>query len=385
MKNKPGFVRRGFQSLILLRKSRWLIAVGLILGLSGLVYAAYFQSFETDTAGWFGAVRVPTGTHLVTSKTGAFHAEDGGGAFTRWGGYSDTFPTGGYTTTIDIYLDISPPYGSTTPTNDRRFDWTSAISTPACGHRRDFVFNAGFYNDTDSTGTGPRFVISASNNAGRGSSFPKNPGRSPYTVYAEGWYTFEHRFRDNGAGVLAVDLTLKNSVGVPLMMWTLSDPADVIGTTVGGNRYGWFPTDELPYLAFDNSALIGFQDFCTTPPSTPGAKITGGGWIDVPLDRGTFGLVARAADDGTSSGNLTYQDHGVQNRTVKSTAITSVTVSGNCAQILGTATVNGSGAFNFQVLVCDNGEPGNNDTFSISMSDGYFAGGTLRGGNIQIH
>ena len=112
MKNKPGFVRRGFQSLIRLRKRRWLIAVGLVLVMSGLVYAAYFQSFETDTAGWFGAVRVPTGTHLITSKTGAFHAEDGGGAFTRWGGYSDTFPPGGYTTTIDIYLDISSPYGS---------------------------------------------------------------------------------------------------------------------------------------------------------------------------------------------------------------------------------------------------------------------------------
>jgi len=56
MKNKLGFGRRGFQSLIRLRKRSWLIAAGLILGLSGLVYAAYFQSFETDTAGWFSAV-----------------------------------------------------------------------------------------------------------------------------------------------------------------------------------------------------------------------------------------------------------------------------------------------------------------------------------------
>lgn len=182
-----------------------------------------------------------------------------------------------------------------------------------------------------------------------------------------------------------VDLTLKDSAGVPLYMWTLTNPSDIIGTTVGGNQYGWFPLDEFPYLAFDNSALIGFQDFCTPPPSTPGAKITGGGWIDVLLGKGTFGLVAKAGNDGTSSGNLTYQDHGVQDRTVKSTAITSVTVSNNCAQILGTATVNGSGAFGFQVQVCDNGEPGTNDTFSINMSDGYVAAGTLRSGNIQIH
>ena len=122
-----------------------------------------------------------------------------------------------------------------------------------------------------------------------------------------------------------------------------------------------------------------------SPPSTPGAKITGGGWIDVLMGKGTFGLTAKA-NSGTPTGNLTYQDHGVQDRTVKSTAITSVTVSGNCAQILGTATVNSAGAYDFQVRVCDNGEPGgDNDTFSISMSDGYTAFGTLRGGNIQIH
>jgi hypothetical protein len=368
----------------------WLIATGLILALCGLVYAAYFQSFETDTFDWTGATRVPTGTHGVPSKLGVFHAEDLDGnalTFTRWGGYSKTFPPGGYTTTIDIYLDISPPYmdGSLGYPNDTRFDWSSAVNNPNCAHQRDFVFNAGFYTDIDSTGAGPRFVISASNNAGRGNAFPKNPGRMPYTVNVEGWYTFEHRFRDNGFGILAVDLTLKNAAGVPLMMWTLSDPSDVIGSTVGGNRYGWFVIDEFPFLAFDNSALIGFQDFCTPPASTPGAKITGGGWIDVLGGKGTFGLTARAANETTSSGNVTYQDHGLQDRTVKSTVVTSVSVSGNCAQIRGRATVDGSGDFGFQVQVCDNGEPGTNDTFSIAMSNGYTAAGTLRGGNIQIH
>ena len=371
------------------RKRAWLIAAGLILALCGLVYAAYFQSFETDTDGWFGATRVMSGTHGVPSKTGAYHAEDGGGAFTRWGGYSQTFPVGGYTTSIDIYLDIAAPYmtGSLTPyTNDTRFDWSSAIGTPSCDHRRDFVFNAGFYTDTDSTGTGPRFVISASNNATRSGAFPKNPGRDPFTINVEGWYTFEHRFYGVPGGQLFVDLTIKNALGVPLHMWTLTDPTDIIGTTVGGNRYGWFVIDEFPVgLAFDNSALIGFQDYCTPPTSTPGAKITGGGWIDTLMGKGTFGLTAKASNDGTSSGNLTYQDHGLQDRTVKSTAVTSVTVSGNCGQIVGTATVNGSGAFGFQVQVCDNGEPGNNDTFSISMSDGYTAAGVLRSGNIQIH
>lgn len=386
MKRKFGPVPPGFARLVRTRKRPWLIAAGLILALSAVVYAAFFQSFETDTAGWFGATRVATGTNSVPSKTGVFHAEDDGGAFTRWGGYSKTFPPGGYITSIDIYLDTLAPYGNSLPPydNDTRFDWSSAINTPSCAHRRDFVFNAGFYTDNMLP---PRFVISASNNATRSGANPRNPGRNPITIYDEGWFTFEHRFRavPSMMGLqLYVDLTVKDSLGVTRGTWTLTDASDIIGTTVGGNRYGWFVIDEFPFLAFDNSALIGTQDFCT-PASTPGAKITGGGWIDTFMGKGTFGLTARAGNDGSSSGNLTYQDHGTQDRTIKSTAITSVTVTSPCATIIGMATVNGTTPVNFRVDVCDNGEPGTSDTFTISTTDGYVAGGTLRSGNIQIH
>jgi hypothetical protein len=375
-------------------KKMWLIAAGVIVAAVTVTYAAFVQSFEFNTNGWFNLTRVSTGTHTVPSESGAWHAEDAGGAFTRWGGYSDVFPSGGYTTTVDVYLDISPPYidGSVLGyTNDTRFDWTSAVSTPTCLHRRDFAFNAGFYRDVDMTGAGPRFVISASNNTGRANSFPKNPGRDPFTILVEGWYTFEHRFYaipPTTGGQLSVDLTIKDAAtGFPLHTWTLTPPGDIIGTTVGGNRYGWFPNDEFPFLAFDTSELIGFQDFCMVPPSTPGAKVTAGGWITVVVgDKGTFGLTAKASATGAPSGNLTYQDHGLLARTVKSTAITSVTVTGNCATILGNARVNGEPGVGFQVDVCDNGEPGkDSDTFSIVMSDGYMASGTLGGGNVQLH
>jgi hypothetical protein len=368
------------------RVRAWLFASLMITAVSSLSLAAYFQSFEFDDFDWFGATRVPTLTHGVPSKTGTWHAEDqnfSGTTFTRWSGYSKTFPPGGYTTTIDIYLDTLPPYMNTVGySNDTRFDWSSAINTPNCAHRRDFVFNAGFY--TNMTAPAPHFVISASNNAGRGSSFPNNPGRMPITIFDEGWFTFEHRFRDQ-AGVLAVDLTIRDSLGIVRGAWTLSDPTDIINVNVGGNRYGWFVTNEFPFLSFDNSILVGFQDYCVTPPSTPGAKVTGGGWITVAGGEGSFGLTAKADSAGNPSGNLTYQDHP-QNRTVKSTAITSVMISGNCAQIFGRARVNGTGDFGFQVGVCDIDEPGKDtDTFTITMSDGYTAGGTLQGGNIQIH
>ncbi len=187
--------------------------------------------------------------------------------------------------------------------------------------------------------------------------------------------------------MLRVDLTIKNAAGIPLHTWTLSDPSDIIGTTVGGNRYGWFAQNEFSAgLAFDNSALVGYQDFCVPPASTEGAKVTGGGWIAVPGGKATFGLTAQVKNNtGNPSGNLTYHDHP-QDRAVKSTSMTSIVVSGPCAQIRGNAKVNGAGTFGFEVQVCDLGEPGkDSDTFSITMSDGYTATGTLGGGNIQIH
>jgi hypothetical protein len=375
------------------KKKMWLVAACMILAAVTVTFAAFFQSFETDTSGWTATTRVSTLTHGVPSESGTFHAEDDGGAFTRWGGYGQTFPPGGYTTTVDIYLDISPPYmtGSVMPyPNDTRFDWTSAVSTPECAHRRDFVFNAGFYTDIDTTGAGPRFVISASNGAGRANSFPKNPQRDPFTILVEGWYTFEHRFYavpPTPGGQLFVDLTIKDALtGAPLHMWTLTTASDIVGTTVGGNRYGWFATDEFPFLAFDTSALVGFQDFCTPPPSTPGAKVTAGGWIEVADSKGTFGVTAKAASETSASGNVTYQDHD-EGKTVKSTAVTSVTLTegGRCARILGDAKVDNTPGFSFQVDVCDNAQSGKDgDTFSIFVSDGYMASGTLGGGNVQI-
>ena len=368
-----------------MKRATYLLVAGLVAMTVTVVYAAFAQSFETDTSGWFGAVRVPSGTHLIPSESGAFHAEDGGGAFTRWGGYGETFSP--YTTTVDIYLDITAPYGSAlalTPyPNDTRFDWTSAVNMPNCEHRRDFVFNAGFYTDELLP---PRFVISASNNSGRANSFPKNPGRDPFTIYAEGWYTFEHRFYGVPGGQLYVDLTIKDAVtGAPLHMWTLSDPSDIIGTTVGGNRYGWFPLDEFPFLAFDTSELIGFQDFCAPHMNTPGAKVTAGGWIPVTGGKATFGITAKANATGSSaSGHVTYQDH-VEGRMVKGT-VTSVDVIGNCAHLAGPASVNNTPGFGFNITVCDYGEPGkDSDTFSILMNDTYTRADKLGGGNVQIH
>jgi hypothetical protein len=228
--------------------------------------AVYINGFETDTAGWTNATRVPSGTNGITSAGGSFHATTGTTvsgqpagltAFTTWGGYNfgagNAVPTAfqEYTTSIDIFLDVAAGLA-----NDTRFDFSSAINNALGTHLSDFIFNGGYYNSSDMTGPGAgtnRFIISASNNSQPGSAFAKNPARSPVAISNTGWYTFEHNFYDNG-GVLAVDMSILDSTNTLVGSWTLSNPLHLIGG-VGGNRYGWFDYNQIPGLAFDNAEL----------------------------------------------------------------------------------------------------------------------------------
>ncbi len=237
----------------------------------GCTDTQYFNGFETDTFGWnvftsptFDATRVASGTNGVTSASGSFHAEAGVSAG-NWGGYSgvcgcasttcsgpvSTFPTGGYVTSIDIYLDVSGGY-----LNDTNFDFSSAINGITGAHHRDFIFNGVFLDSGDFTGPGgggvDRFVIAASNNS---PGFPQG-GVDPVAITSTGWYTFEHHFYDSGSGVLACEFIILDSSGSQVASWIRSTATDVIGTNVGGNRYGWFSNNEFPFLAFDNTSLV---------------------------------------------------------------------------------------------------------------------------------
>ena len=234
------------------------LAAGCALMLAAAAQAdtvLYSNGFETNVSDWT-ANRVASGTGGITSANGSFHAVNTGGSFSRWGGYNygagNTVPTvfQEYTTSVSIYLNMSGGAA-----NDTRFDFSSAINNSAGTHRRDFIFNAGFYNDSDaSPGSGTnRFVISASNNSQPGSAYAKNPARSPISISTTGWYTFQHHFYNN-AGVLAADMSIYNSSNTLINTWTLSNAADLIGG-IGGNRYGWFNYSQFNPLAFDDASL----------------------------------------------------------------------------------------------------------------------------------
>jgi hypothetical protein len=390
--------------------SQWALAV-LVMAVLAVVWAAadappgpYFNGFEQNTAGWFdndgGTIRREVSGYSnsggyadgIPSATGSYHARLGidrnpdtctsgggdqpiyGAPYTNWGGYSSLFPPGGYQTRVDVYLDVA--WAQTH--FDRRFDWSSAISTPTGGHRRDFVFNAG----TEPTG----FVISGSNNGTRCGAFPANPGRTPVHIMASGWYTFEHSFAGVSGSPLVVNMQLiQKSTNAIVGTWTLADPSDIIGVTVGGNRYGWFVQNEIDDLAIDNSERTGIV-------STPNCelKISDGGWI-FPLNRdvATFGGNAKVSSFGVASGNQEYHDHGpLQPLTVNTIDVEVVLCSSDHteAKIFGRTAVNGSGFYEYEIDLEDNGEPGVNDKYRISVPEvGYESGPqTLQGGNVQI-
>ncbi|HEY0490013.1 MAG TPA: PEP-CTERM sorting domain-containing protein [Telluria sp.] len=242
-----------------------LMAGCLLSSASATAAPVYFNGFETDIAGWMTPTRVASGTGGIISSSGSFHAV-AGTDFTRWGGYNfgaGATPTAfqEYTTSIDIYLDLGGNWA-----NNTRFDFSSAINNAAGGHLSDFIFNGGFYNDATGPGANTsRFVFSASNNSQPGSAFAKNPARDPIAISTSGWYTFHHRFYDNG-GNLAVDMSILDASDAVINDWTFGT-AFVI-PAVGGNRYGWFDFNEFGRLAIDNSELVTADSGEVPEPAT---------------------------------------------------------------------------------------------------------------------
>jgi len=119
-------------------------------------------------------------------------------------------------------------------------------------------------------------------------------------------------------------------------------------------------------------------------------RVTGGGFIfGTPSgQRANFGVGGGLVND-KFWGHLNYIDHGTKMH-VKSKAVTSYTVvDATTRSMTYDVTINGV-AGTATVVVTDVGEPGRDDIFMITLSNGYMAGGDLGGpnpggGNIQLH
>jgi len=275
------------------------------------------------------------------------------------------FPSGGYKTQLDIFLDVT--WATSHP--DARFDWSSAINDPSGSFRRDFVFNAG----TDPQGL-PDFVVSAGNNANRCGAFPSDPGHMPIHITESGWYSFEHSFNGTQGGALSVTMTVtQKSTGIVMGTWIRSDPSDVVGVTVGGNRYGWFVQNEIPDLAIDNSLRTGLCH-----------EADGDGEADDNNSRRGHFRFHRNSCDG--SNDDVEEDDDSSGAHFQSTAINSATFvpdeDSQTMTILGTGLHNGL-PVGFTMIVVDNQglAPA---VFTLVLTDGYSITGTVTSGTVVI-
>ena len=219
------------------------------------------------------------------------------GPYTYWG-LGDTsvyaFPSGGYSTQLDIYLDDTyamhhPDCGQQGPcTPDMpgmlnldcamnpngincegsRFDWDIGVDKPnGGGFLQDYVFNVGTAPDPHQqiVGCPQGWIIAASTNSFRSGANPYNLDKDPKCLSGSGWYTFQHVLMDDGTGNLEVDFSILDQSGNVVACtdetgsqstcsWVLK-PGHAI-EEVGCPKYGWLSNEEINDLPIDNTVLI---------------------------------------------------------------------------------------------------------------------------------
>jgi hypothetical protein len=109
--------------------------------------------------------------------------------------------------------------------------------------------------------------------------------------------------------------------------------------------------------------------------------VNGRGTINTDSGRGSFNFHATESS-GRPTGTLAFSDAG-GGISIPKAKVRSLTITGNSAEVSGTADLGGGNRVTFDVNITDNGD-GTSDTFSISLSNGYTAGGNLTRGDIQI-
>lgn len=118
-------------------------------------------------------------------------------------------------------------------------------------------------------------------------------------------------------------------------------------------------------------------------------KVTGGKWLEVitgddPSQRANAGFVFMVRH-GQPEGNLQFQDRSA-GLNLHTKTIDVLVVSGNEAWVWG-RWHDGTQQQRFRLHLVDNGEPGGDDVFELSVTPDYTAGfgHTIDGGNIQVH
>ena len=118
--------------------------------------------------------------------------------------------------------------------------------------------------------------------------------------------------------------------------------------------------------------------FCGAGTAT---SVNGSGSIDGQGDQATFNFHATQSGD-RPSGSLTFNDPAAL-ISISRAKVRTLTFTANSADLTGTARLGDGSKVTYSVSVTDSGD-GSTDTFNLSLSNGYSAGGTLTSGDIQI-
>jgi hypothetical protein len=193
-------------------------------------------------------------------------------------------------------------------------------------------------------------------------------------------------------------------VGAAATLTTSTLPPQFQGSILAGAAItitgGTFAGDALATAAVTLTNTTASSCGGGTPSAGCKDFVTGGGWIDLTGGRKATFAVSGGFKHGKLFGHLTYVDHAGKDAKgkdtndstcdgmkVKGTGVTAYTVTGEKSRhIEGTAEINGKAGYTYKVDVVDNGEPGIDDKFSLSLSNGCSASsGDHLAGNIQLH
>jgi|GEM_PF-2186840 len=233
--------------------------------------------------------------------------------FTRFGGYTSVFPTDGWTTSADFYLDTAVDTGDSL----NQFDWSVAANGTDGAHERDFIFHA------QSAGAGS-WTLGASNNSGHEGVGVGALSGDTFEITESGWYTVSHTFADVD-GVLSVDISVADAEGSVLKTWTRSNEGDVINLTVGGSRYGWLVVNGFDALPIDNVTINAERptEGCAPADFTAldAALVTAGELVEEHYTTDSFAaVVAAVAGAGDVEGAFVFQQDEVDAATAAITA-----------------------------------------------------------------
>jgi hypothetical protein len=198
------------------------------------------KKYARVTGGEDGGYPSPTGCTITGS-------EDCSGPYTFWGpnnnGNDNTFPAGGYTTTIKVYVDKT--WGDSHP--NEVVDWDTGLDTSTKAFESDFVI------DLCSTTSG--WLLSYEQGSG---SCGANPGNGLQKLNTSGWYTLSMHFTTNANVIyVAYSVLSDGSTGQNsgTQVWSYTEDTGFATNTSGGVFYGWFPTEDVSGLPVSQSRV----------------------------------------------------------------------------------------------------------------------------------